>query len=175
MQANRIAPVHIMVCQNHGVYLPVTRERDSYTSLELIEKLNMKVLLIGATGNLGLRLIAALLTHGHIVVAFVRSAKKLESLILTSVFRQIKVVQGYATDSVSIKNAILDEGCDAVVNTAGLAALPPWGNGDLPEIFRGILDGIKGAALEGKRPLRVWFLAGMGVLQYPGSEGMLSD
>ncbi len=135
----------------------------------------MKVLVIGATGNMGLRLVAALLTHGHNVVAFVRSSTKLESLLPTSVYRQITVVQGDATDAASIKKAILDASCDAVVNTAGLAALPPWGKSELPAIFRSVLDGIRQASRERAKPLRVWFMGGFGVLTYPGSDSMLSD
>lgn len=135
----------------------------------------MKVLLIGATGNLGIRLVAALLTHGHGVVAFVRSSNKLESLLPTSVYRQISVVQGDATDPISIKRAILDASCDAVVNTAGLAALPPWGKSELPAIFRAVLDAVREAGLDRKEPLRAWFLAGLGVLYYPGSESMFSN
>lgn len=135
----------------------------------------MKVLVIGATGSLGIRLVAALLTHGHSVVAFVRSSNKLESLLPTSVYRQIAVIQGDATDRVSIKGAILDANCDAVVNTAGLAALPPWGKSELPAIFHAVLDAVREAGLDRKKPLRTWFLAGLGVLYYPGSESMLSN
>ncbi len=135
----------------------------------------MKVLLIGATGNLGIRLVAALLTHGHSVVAFVRSSNKLESLLPPSVYSQITVAQGNATDSVAIKRAILDSNCDAVVNTAGLAALPPWGKSELPAIFRAVLDAVREAGSEKKKPLRTWFLAGLGVLNYPGTETMLSN
>lgn len=135
----------------------------------------MKILLIGATGNLGIRLVAALLTHGHTVVAFVRSSKKLESLLPASIYHQITVIQGSATDSISIKKAILNTSCDAVVNTAGLAALPPWGKSDLPTIFHAVLDAVQEAGSERKKPLRAWFLAGTGVLHYPGSESMLSN
>ena len=135
----------------------------------------MKVLLIGATGNLGLRLTAALLTHGHNVVAFVRSSQKLESLLPASVFQQITIVQGSATDSGAVKKAILDANCDAVVNTAGVAALPPWGKSDLPAIFRSVLEAVKEAGAERKKPLRTWFMAGLGILYYPGSETMLSN
>jgi nucleoside-diphosphate-sugar epimerase len=134
----------------------------------------MKVLLIGATGNLGIRLVAALLTHGHSVVAYVRSSNKLESLLSKSIYDQIDVVQGDATDTAAIKRAILDSSCDAVVNTAGVAALAPWGKSDLPAIFRAVLDAVREAGVDRKRPLRAWFLAGLGVLYYPGSEIMLS-
>jgi nucleoside-diphosphate-sugar epimerase len=135
----------------------------------------MKVLLIGATGNLGIRLVAALLTHDHSIVAFVRSSCKLESLLPTSVYGQIAIVQGDATDPASIKRAILDAGCDAVVNTAGLAALPPWGKSELPAIFHAVLDAVREAGLDRKKLLRAWFLAGMGVLCFPGLESMLSN
>ncbi|MCJ1225171.1 hypothetical protein MMC12_001820 [Toensbergia leucococca] len=135
----------------------------------------MKVLLVGAGGNLGIRLVAALLTHGHSVVAFVRSSNKLESLLPSSVYGQIAVVQGDATDRVSIKKAILDANCDAVVNTAGVAALPPWGNSGLPAIFRAVLDAVREAGLDRNKPLRAWFLGGLGVLYFPGSESMFSN
>lgn len=135
----------------------------------------MKVLVVGATGNLGLRLVAALLVHGHSIVAFVRSSKKLESLLPTSIHQQIVVIQGDATDSDAVKRAILDANCDAVVNTAGLAALPPWGRSELPAIFYAVVDVIRAAGMERRKPLRAWFLGGLGVLYYPGSETMLSS
>lgn len=130
----------------------------------------MRVLLIGATGNLGLRLIPALLTHGHEVVTFVRSSTKLESLLPASIYQQITIVEGNAKDPGAIKRAILDAGCDAIVNTAGCAAVAPWGHTDLPEIFRSVLGGVQEASSEIRRPLRVWFLGGQSVLNYPGSE-----
>lgn len=135
----------------------------------------MKVLVIGATGNLGVRLVAALLTHEHRVVAYVRSAKKLESLLPSSVYSQISVVEGNATDSAAIKKTILDSRCEAVVNSAGVAAMAPWGNSDLPEIFRAVLKGVREAGAERQTPLRAWFLGGLGALYFPGANTMLSD
>jgi uncharacterized protein YbjT (DUF2867 family) len=135
----------------------------------------MKVLLVGATGNLGLRLVAALLTHNHHVIAFVRSSKKLSSLLPGPVYAQLTVVEGDAKDAASIKRAILDNGCDALVNTAGLAALPPWGKSDLPEIFKAVVDAAREAGMERGRAMRVWLLAGLGVLKYPGEEALLAS
>jgi nucleoside-diphosphate-sugar epimerase len=134
----------------------------------------MRVLLLGATGNLGSRLVPALLTHGHSVVAYVRSASKLETLLPATVYEQVTVVQGDAKSSQSIKKAILDHKCDAVVSTAGVAALAPWAKSDLPEIFRAVLDAAREAGRERQHPLRVWFLGGQGVLYYPGTQSMLS-
>ncbi|PSN70693.1 hypothetical protein BS50DRAFT_597943 [Corynespora cassiicola Philippines] len=137
----------------------------------------MKVLLIGATGNLGLRLIAALLTHHHTVTAFVRSRSKLESLLPPNIFSQISaVVEGSAEDKDLVKKAVLEHGCEAVVNTAGLAAMPPWGKSDLPEIFKAVVSGVVEAGRERGKPLRMWVLGGMGVLDFPGGGGaVLSD
>jgi nucleoside-diphosphate-sugar epimerase len=135
----------------------------------------MRVLLLGATGNLGSRLVPALLTHGHTVIAYVRSASKLETLLPATVYEQVTIVQGDAMNSQSIQKAILDNKCDAVVSTAGVAALAPWAKSDLPEIFRAVLDAARDAGRERKQPLRVWFLGGQGVLYYPGTQSMLSN
>jgi putative NADH-flavin reductase len=135
----------------------------------------MKVLLVGATGNVGIRLVASLLTHNHTVVAFVRSANKIQSMLPTDVYRRLSVVEGNAADTSAIKNAILDHKCDAVINSAGVAALPPWGTSELPAIFRAVLDAVQQAGSERGKPLRVWFLGGTGVLHYPGTETMLSN
>ncbi|WPH01288.1 Hypothetical protein R9X50_00412600 [Acrodontium crateriforme] len=135
----------------------------------------MKVLLIGATGNIGCRLVPALLTHGHTVVAYVRSSNKLESLLPSATFQQISVVEGNAKDSTAVKNAIINTKCDAVVNCAGLAAMVPWSSSDLPEIFRSVLEGVKEAVTDRKKPLRVWFMAGMGVLHFPGTDSLLTN
>lgn len=135
----------------------------------------MKVLLLGATGNLGSRLVPALLTHGHTVVAYVRSSNKLQSLLPSTVYQQITTVQGDATDSSAIRKAILDSKADAVVSAAGLAALAPWGKSDLPVIFRAVLDGVRAAGDERKAPLRIWFMGGLSVLYFPGTQTMLSN
>ncbi|KAI4726091.1 NAD(P)-binding protein [Aureobasidium sp. EXF-10728] len=135
----------------------------------------MKVLLVGANGNLGLRLVAALLTHGHEVVACVRSSNKLEALLPASIYSRIAVVEGNATDTSSIRRAILENGCEAVVNTAGVAAMAPWKKNNLPEIFSAVLKGTQQAGSERGQPLRIWLLGGLGVLTFPGTETMLSN
>ncbi|KAK4493644.1 hypothetical protein PRZ48_014829 [Zasmidium cellare] len=135
----------------------------------------MKVLLLGATGNLGSRILPALLTHGHTVTAYVRSAQKLQSLLPEAVFRRITIVQGDATDVSAIKEAILSSKCDAVVTAAGVAAMAPWAKSDLPKIFRAILEAVRQAGSERGRPYRFWCLGGTGVLYYPGTQSMLSS
>lgn len=135
----------------------------------------MKVLLIGATGNLGLRLVPALLKHDHVVVAYIRSPQKIESLLSADIYEQLDIVQGDAIDSDKIAKTIDEKDCDGIVNTAGLAAMAPWSHTDLPEIFSAVLDGVQQASLKlGKRKiLRLWMLGGFGVLNLPGTEHML--
>lgn len=134
----------------------------------------MRVLLLGATGNLGLRLIPALLSHSHSVIAYVRFPSKLQILLPATIYEQINIVQGDATDSRAIKNAMIDNKCEAVVSTAGVAALLPWGSSDLPEIFKAVVEAAREAGAERGTPLRVWMMGGQGVLQYPGTGDMLS-
>ena len=159
-------------CRQHPQKTP-PHHRSDQESLTLV--LNMKVLLLGATGNLGSRLVPALLTHGHRVVAFVRSSSKLESSLPAPVFQQIKVVEGDASDSASVTRAILENDCDAAVSAAGVAAMAPWKSSELPKIFKAILEGVKRAGEERGSPLRVWFMGGMSVLYFPGTESMLSN
>lgn len=126
----------------------------------------MKVLLVGATGNVGSYLIPALLAHNHSVVAFIRNPTKL-SPEATSQLGPNSIVTGSALDSKAIKNAILSKDCDAVVNAAGLAAMTGFSSpGDFPEIFKAVVDAAVEAGKErtkqGKPVLRCWFMSGVG-------------
>ena len=134
----------------------------------------MRVLLLGATGNLGLRLIPPLLAHNHILIVYVRSPSKLQSLIPASLYSQITVVSGDATDSTSVKTAILDHDCDAIMDTAGNQVLP-WREHLLPKIAKAVSDAAVAVGKERGKPLRAWFVAGLGLLEYPGTGYLLQD
>ncbi|KAI9852709.1 MAG: hypothetical protein M1838_005904 [Thelocarpon superellum] len=135
----------------------------------------MKVILVGATGKLGLRVLSALLTHKHSVVAFVRSEAKLKTLVPASVLARTTVVEGDAKHSAQIQQAILDHGCDALVNTAGLAAMMPWQSSDFPEIVKAVVKGATDASVARGKPLRAWILGGMGTLTAPGTDAVLTS
>ena len=130
----------------------------------------MKVLLLGATGNVGSRLLPALVVYKHEVVLYVRSPNKLsaEATSLASA-----VVSGSGTDSEAIKAAILHHNCDAVVNAAGLA--PMWGeSGELPAIFAAVTKAATDAHEQrGGAPLRIWLLSGFSILDSPRKGKML--
>lgn len=134
------------------------------------------VLLLGATGNLGLRLIPALLSHNHTVIAFVRNPPKLKSLLKPELLSQITIVEGDATDTPAIHRAIMEHDCTALICTAGMVVLNPWGKATLPGISEAAADAaILAAKQRGGRALRCWFLGGMSLLDYPGSTYFLAD
>ncbi len=103
----------------------------------------MRVLLLGATENLGK------------VVVCVRSLSKLQSLVPSTVLCQLSIVVGDATDSTSIEQAIIDNDCDSVVDTAGNQVLP-WKEYLLPKIARAVTEAAVEVGLARGRPLRAW-------------------
>ncbi|KAG0647607.1 hypothetical protein D0Z07_6869 [Hyphodiscus hymeniophilus] len=136
----------------------------------------LRVLLLGATGNLGLRLIPALLSHNHSIVAYVRNTPKLESLLRPDLLSPLTIVQGDATDTAGMHRAIIENDCDALVCAAGTVVLNPWGISTLPRISEAAADAaILAARDRGGKALRCWFLAGMSLLDYPASTYFLAD
>ena len=130
----------------------------------------MRILLLGATGNLGLRLIPALVVHGHSVIAYIRSTTKLRSLIAPALFAAITTHEGDALDSGAVEAALRQHACDAVMNTAGNRIT---GGGE--QILHKIATAVSSAAIKvgesrGK-PLRAWFIGGLGSLEYPDTGG----
>lgn len=164
---------YLHLLPHHNFHLLL--HHNSHTLLHPDPYPTMKVLLIGATGKLGLRLIASLLSHNHTISAFVRSRSKLSSLLPPSTLHLLTVIEGDAKDPLSIKTAILSTNADAVINTAGVAALGPWASSSLPVIFAAVLAGVRDAGVERGKPLRAWFMGGFSVLCYPGTETYLSD
>ncbi|KAK5688430.1 hypothetical protein LTS10_000408 [Elasticomyces elasticus] len=111
----------------------------------------MRVLLLGATGNVGSRLLPSLVAHGHEVIVFVRNTSKLPTEATSCA---AAVESGSATDSDRIKEAILSNHCDAIINAAGVA--PMLGQkGELPAIFKAVSKAAVEARKErGGPPLR---------------------
>lgn len=132
----------------------------------------MPVLLLGATGNLGTRLLPALLAHRQKVVVYVRNELKLRELIPSSILSQVTVVNGDATDSTRIKNALVENECDSLINSAGQASVLPWSEPQMQEIIKAVATGAVDASKELNRPIRAWFMGGMSVLDFPGMEGI---
>ncbi|OQD85104.1 hypothetical protein PENANT_c011G08084 [Penicillium antarcticum] len=85
------------------------------------------------------------------------------------------VEQGDAKDAATIKAAATKNRCDCIVNTAGLAAMAPWGESDLPAIIDAVICAARDIGQERGTPLRVWFLAGLGLLDVPNTKYKIVD
>ncbi|WEW61863.1 hypothetical protein PRK78_007360 [Emydomyces testavorans] len=126
----------------------------------------MRVLLLGATGNLGIRLVAALLAHGHQVVVYVRSPQKFRNMAPESVCSRVQIVHGDATDVEGLKAAIRENKCDALVNTAGNQVWP-WKEHQLQKIATAASQAAVDIGKERGVPMRALFICGIGELEYP--------
>ncbi|KAH6713590.1 hypothetical protein DL95DRAFT_383840 [Leptodontidium sp. 2 PMI_412] len=135
----------------------------------------MRVLLLGPTGNLGLRCIPALIAHGHILTVFVRNPSKLRSLISTELLdRMNAVVVGDATDSAALKKALIDHDIEAIIDVAGNQVLP-WHEYVLPKIAKAIADAALAVGKERGRPLRIWVTSGLFIMKIPGKDWTVQD
>lgn len=134
----------------------------------------MRILLLGATGNLGLRLIPALLAHKHTLIIYVRNPSKLHSLVPESLTSQATIVVGDATDSEGIRRALIEHNCDGIVDTAGNQVLP-WTEYLLGKIAKAVSDAAIAVGKERGKPLRAWFIGGLTLLRVPGTDHLVRD
>jgi uncharacterized protein YbjT (DUF2867 family) len=81
---------------------------------------SMKLLILGATGNMGQRLLAQALARGHAVTAFVRNRAKLQQQLGTAVPPGLTVFEGDVNDATALRAAMT--GQDVVINCAGYVA-----------------------------------------------------
>lgn len=131
----------------------------------------MKTLLLGGTGQLGSRIIPALLARNHHVSVFVRNTRKLESILPTCVHSKIEIIEGDATSESAITSALRSSDADVLVTAAGAAPMMPWARSNVPEIEAAIVAALEKAEIDRGSKVRSWFLGGMLLLNLPGSEG----
>jgi uncharacterized protein len=114
----------------------------------------MKVVLFGASGMIGSRVLAELLQRGHAVTAVVRNPEKIAAA-------GAKVVKGDVTDEASV--AAVAQGADAVIS----AYAPPQTDvASLPGAVRSLLAGLTKAGVK-----RVIVVGGAGSLEVsPGVQ-----
>ena len=130
----------------------------------------MKVLLLGATGNLGSRLLPALLAHNHTLTVYVRSAQKLRTLFPASITDRLTIMTGDAEDTSAIRRAIVDSRSEAVVNASGGIAFWFWQAHKHQGIIHAVADAVVSASEELARPIRCWFVSGTPALGIPGTN-----
>ena len=130
----------------------------------------MTILLLGATGSVGSRILPALLAYKQQVIVYVRSERKLREMIPSNILDQITIVNGDAEDSNSIRNSLVEYDCDAIINSAGRGSVLPWSEPQMQNIIKAVATGAVDASKQLHRPIRAWLLGGMTVLDYPGIE-----
>jgi uncharacterized protein YbjT (DUF2867 family) len=135
----------------------------------------MRVLLLGATGNLGSRCVPALLAHNHILTIYVRNTHKLRSMHSPALLERVNaIVEGDATDYVALAQAIREHGIEAIIDVAGNQVLP-WKEYLLPKIATAVSKAAVTVGKERGVPLRVWVTSGIGIMRYPGTSYLLQD
>ena len=121
-----------------------------------INKYVMRVLLLGATGNLGKRCVPALLAHEHVLTIYVRNPSKFKSVMSPEIIQRLEsIVVGDATDTATIAKTIRDHDIEGIVNVAGNQVLP-WKEFLLPKIAKAVADAAIAVGNERGVPLRVW-------------------
>jgi uncharacterized protein len=122
-----------------------------------------KVIIFGATGNLGKKLVHRGIALNFLVTAFVRSRDKLEKQFTGKLPANLTIIEGDIFQPESVANAI--DGHNILINAAGYI-----GDGiKFFELFQIVLDQ---ATKHLEEPKRVWFLAGAAALDF-GTSGIM--
>ncbi|KAF4633381.1 hypothetical protein G7Y89_g4740 [Cudoniella acicularis] len=137
-------------------------------------EVDMRVLLLGGTGNLGRRCIPALLAHGHTLTVYIRNPAKLRAMASPAMMERLEIVVGDATDAEGLKKAILDHNIKGIIDVAGNLVLP-WQEFLLPKIAKAVSDAAIAVGTERGKPLRVWITSGIMILKIPNSPYTSSD
>lgn len=122
----------------------------------------MKLVLFGATGQIGSRVLAEALDRGHAVTAVVRDPSR-----LSTTHEHLDVVTGDATDPATWRDVV----ADADVLVASLSPRRDTPVDAMPRIAQGFLD-----ALDGRDGPRLVWVGGAGSLEVaPGVRLMDTD
>lgn len=78
-----------------------------------------KILVLGASGGLGSRVVKQAVEKGHGVIALVRSKDKLKAAIGEDILAQINVVEGSAADSATLDSVLKEMKGGVAVDTLG--------------------------------------------------------
>ena len=119
-----------------------------------------KVLIIGAAGNLGRRLILAGQRQGHLITALVRNAEAFKSNMNCHELENVRIVEGDLFDADPIYTAL--KGQHVVVNAAG--------NVNDGKPFGALFDRVVSAIERHPAIEKAWFLAGAAVLDIPHTK-----
>jgi putative NADH-flavin reductase len=121
----------------------------------------LRVIVFGAGGKLGRRLVAAGLSEGHAVSAFVRDAEKLRQQLGEEAYGRLRVEVGDALDAEAVGRALAGHG--AVVIAAGMA-------GDGGGFLQICANVVHQAERRLAPPRRLWLLGGVAALTIPHTD-----
>ncbi|MGG4343560.1 NAD(P)-dependent oxidoreductase [Paenibacillus lautus] len=121
----------------------------------------MKIIVFGATGNTGKRVLVQGIKMGHEMTAFVRNSEKLYEQLGEHSAKHVKVIVDDMMDPVSVGEALAHQ--DAAIIAAGHA-----GQGE--EFVRIIDNIISQCELEPSFSGRVWVMGGAGLLDIPYTD-----
>ncbi|MBO7743450.1 NAD(P)H-binding protein [Paenibacillus sp. MWE-103] len=118
----------------------------------------MKIMVFGATGNTGRRVLAQGLQSGHEMTAFVRNPRKLRDQLGEHAAGQVRVIAAEMTDPATVGAALAQQ--DAAILAAGHA-----GQGE--EFVRIVDTVISQCESQPRFSGRVWIMGGAGLLDIP--------
>ncbi|MFB9328727.1 NAD(P)-dependent oxidoreductase [Paenibacillus aurantiacus] len=121
----------------------------------------MKMVVFGATGNTGKRVLAQGIQMGHEMTAFVRNSEKLYDQLGKHSAMRVKVIVGDMMDPVSVGEALAHQ--DAAIIAAGHA-----GQGE--EFVRLVDHIISQCESQSSFAGRVWIMGGAGLLDIPYTD-----
>ncbi|WP_339217506.1 NAD(P)H-binding protein [Paenibacillus sp. FSL W7-1332] len=121
----------------------------------------MRIIVFGATGNTGKRVLAQGIKMGHGMTAFVRNSEKLYDQLGEHSAKHVKVIVDDIMNPVSVRQALVNQ--DAAMIAAGHA-----GQGE--EFVRIVDNIISQCELEPSFSGRVWVMGGAGSLDIPYTE-----
>jgi putative NADH-flavin reductase len=126
----------------------------------------MNLLILGATGNMGQRLLAQGLARGLAITAFVRNRAKLQQQLGTAVPPGLTVLEGDVNDATALRAAMA--GQDVLINCAGYVA----DGAAFIELVDRVVTQAEAALGPGGR---LWLFGGAATLDVPGTGIMGAD
>ncbi|OXM83024.1 NAD(P)-dependent oxidoreductase [Paenibacillus rigui] len=121
----------------------------------------MKIIVFGATGNTGKRVLLQGIKMGHEMTAFVRNSEKLFDQLGEHSARHVKMIVDNIMDPVSVGKALAHQ--DAAIIAAGHA-----GQGE--EFVRIVDNIISQCEVQPSFSGRVWIMGGAGLLDIPHTD-----
>lgn len=121
----------------------------------------MKIIVFGATGNTGKRVLVQGITMGHEMTAFVRNSEKLYEQLGEHYAKRVKVIVDDILDPLSVGEALAHQ--NAAILAAGHA-----GQGE--EFIRMVDNIINQCEFQSSFSGRVWMMGGAGLLDIPHTD-----